>query len=64
MREQELKGLPKVPTGRRGPIGAFVAADLVRRDFSGDGPNKLWVTDITDQGGQDLLLCRARRLQP
>jgi len=26
----------------------FVAADLVRRDFTGDGPNKLWVTDITE----------------
>lgn len=48
MREQGLKGLPKPPTGRRGPLGAFVAADLVRRDFSGDRPNKLWVTDITE----------------
>lgn len=48
MREQGLKGLPKPPAGRRGPVGAFVAADLVRRDFSGDGPNKLWVTDITE----------------
>jgi putative transposase len=48
MREQGLKGLPKQPPGRRGPVGAFVAADLVRRDFSGDGPNKLWVTDITE----------------
>lgn len=48
MREQGLKGLPKPPTGRRGPIGAFVAADLVRRDFSGNGPNKLWVTQITE----------------
>ena len=48
MREQGLKGLPKSPTGRRGPVGAFVAADLVRRDFSEDGPNKLWVTDITE----------------
>jgi putative transposase len=29
MREQGLKGLPKPPAGRRGPLGAFVAADLV-----------------------------------
>jgi transposase InsO family protein len=48
MRERGLKGLPKPPAGRRGPIGAFVAADLVCRDFSEDGPNKLWVTDITE----------------
>lgn len=25
-----------------------MAADLVRRDISDDGPNKLWVTDITE----------------
>ena len=48
MREQGLKGLPKPSTGRRGLPGAFVAADLVCRDFSEDGPNKLWVTDITE----------------
>jgi len=48
MREQGLKGLPKRPRGRRGPLGAFVAADLVRRDFAGEGPNRLWVTDITE----------------
>jgi helix-turn-helix protein len=39
MRKQGLKGLPKRPAGRRGPIGAL-AADLVRRDFSEDGPDK------------------------
>ena len=48
MREQGRKGLPKPSTGRRGLPGAFVAADLVCRDFSEDGPNKLWVTDITE----------------
>ena len=48
MAEQGLEGLPKRPRRRRGPHGVFVAADLVQRDFTGDGPNKLWVTDITE----------------
>ena len=48
MREQGLKGLPKPPASTRPMLGAFVAADLVRRDFTGERPNKLWVTDITE----------------
>ncbi|MGW4735099.1 hypothetical protein ACWEQC_39145 [Streptomyces shenzhenensis] len=26
---------------------ADLAADLVQRDFTADGPNRLWVTDLT-----------------
>ena len=48
MVERGLKGLPRRTAARRGIHGAFIAADLVKRDFSGDGPNRLWVTDITE----------------
>jgi HTH-like domain len=37
MRGQGLKGLSKPPAGKQEPTRVFVAADLVRRDFSGDG---------------------------
>lgn len=48
MAEGGIKGLPKRASARKGPHGVFVAADLVGRDFAGEGPNKLWVTDITE----------------
>ena len=48
MREQGRKGLPKPSTGRARFPGVFVAAYLVRRDFSDDGPDKLRVTHITE----------------
>lgn len=48
MRELGIKGLPT----RRLPKGAKVAQvthlDLVRRVFRRDGPNQLWMTDITE----------------
>ena len=48
-----FKGLAKAADGQRGPTGTFVAADLVCRDFSGEGPNKLWVTDITEHPSRE-----------
>ncbi len=48
MREIGLKGLPT----RRLPKGAQLAQvtslDLVRREFGREGPNQLWMTDITE----------------
>jgi putative transposase len=49
MREQGLRGIrrgAKVFTTRP-DSSASRAADLVKRDFSADGPNRLWVTDLT-----------------
>ena len=49
MREQGIRGIrrgAKVFTTRPNN-GAARAADLVKRDFSADGPNRLWVTDLT-----------------
>ncbi|WP_351230141.1 IS3 family transposase [Streptomyces sp. NPDC002133] len=49
MRQAGLAGIsPRRGKGftRRDP-DADLAPDLVRRDFTADGPNRLWVTDLT-----------------
>ncbi|MYQ88234.1 IS3 family transposase, partial [Streptomyces sp. SID4936] len=49
MREAGLAGIsPRRGTGftRRDP-DADLAPDLVQRDFTANGPNRLWVTDLT-----------------
>jgi len=33
---------------RKGSWGPLTATDKVRRDFTADGPNRLWLTDITE----------------
>jgi len=49
MDEQGLKGLPRRKLRRSGPKSdAGVAKDLVRRQFESEGPNRLWLTDITE----------------
>jgi putative transposase len=48
MREQGISGLPKRRKGRRKLINKATSADLVNRDFNRDGPNMLWMTDITE----------------
>ena len=48
MRELGIKGLPtrRLPKGAR--IAQVTSLDLVRREFRRDGPNELWMTDITE----------------
>jgi transposase InsO family protein len=48
MRELGLKGLPtrRLPKGAR--VAKVTSLDLVRRVFRRDGPNQLWMTDITE----------------
>ncbi|WP_433731921.1 IS3 family transposase [Actinoplanes sp. CA-051413] len=45
--------------GKGGRPGPPVHDDLVRRDFSADGPNRLWLADITEHrtGEGKLYLC-------
>ncbi|MEU6707352.1 IS3 family transposase [Streptomyces wuyuanensis] len=45
--------------GRGGKAGPPVHDDLVRRDFTASGPNRLWLTDITEHATGDgkLYLC-------
>ncbi len=49
MRAAGLQGLHRRRRGRRpGLGGGVVEADLVNRAFTVTGPNKLWLTDITE----------------
>ncbi|GAA4301697.1 hypothetical protein GCM10023178_07410 [Actinomadura luteofluorescens] len=47
MQRAGLAGLPLRRRAKRVPAAATVT-DLVKRDFHRDGPNQLWVTDITE----------------
>ncbi|MGW2785053.1 IS3 family transposase [Streptomyces populi] len=48
--------------GRTRKAGPPVHDDLVRRDFTTDGPNRLWLTDITEHatGEGKLYLCAVK----
>jgi len=48
MGELGLKGLPtrRLPKGAR--MAQVTSLDLVRREFRREGPNQLWMTDITE----------------
>ncbi|WP_434743728.1 IS3 family transposase [Micromonospora sp. SH-82] len=45
--------------GKGGKVGPPVHDDLVRRDFTADGPNRLWLADITEHRTAEgkLYLC-------
>jgi transposase InsO family protein len=47
MRRAGLSGLPLRRRAKRVPAQKTVT-DLVKRQFTADGPNRLWVTDITE----------------
>jgi putative transposase len=49
MREKGLRGVSrrKWTTTTKKDWAAAVAPDLIKRDFAADGPNQLWVADIT-----------------
>jgi putative transposase len=67
MIELGLSGLPKHRKAKKTPNHPATSVDLVNRDFFRDGPNQLWMTDITEhpsQGRQAVLLCRPRCLVP
>ncbi len=48
--------------GKNAKAGPPVHDDLVRRDFTADGPNRLWLTDITEHatGEGKLYLCAVK----
>jgi len=48
--------------GKGGKVGPPVHDDLVRRDFTADGPNRLWLADITEHhtGEGKLYLCAVK----
>ncbi|MEU2875093.1 IS3 family transposase [Streptomyces sp. NPDC007070] len=48
--------------GKNARAGPPVHDDLVRRDFTADGPNRLWLTDITEHATSEgkLYLCAVK----
>ena len=48
MRRLGLYGLPKRRLPRGARVGKASSLDLVHRRFSADGPDRLWMTDITE----------------
>jgi hypothetical protein len=52
MRRAGLAGLPLRRQAKRVPAATDVE-DLVRRDFRREGPNQLWVTDITEHSTRE-----------
>jgi len=48
MREQGISGLPRRRRGRPNMVNRATTEDLVKRDFAREGPNQLWMTDITE----------------
>jgi putative transposase len=59
MREAGLQGIYR-RRGRRNLVNAATEEDLVRRQFAADGPDRLWLTDITEHPAADgKLYCAA-----
>jgi putative transposase len=54
-----LTGGACVARSKNGTVGPPVHDDLVERDFTAEGPNKLWLGDITEHrtGEGKLYLC-------
>lgn len=48
MREQTIAGLPARRRYKRSDSNRYTSEDLVNRSFGRDGPNQLWMTDITE----------------
>jgi putative transposase len=48
MRRLGIYGLPKRRLPRGAKVGKPTSLDLVRRRFTADGPDRLWMTDITE----------------
>ena len=48
MRELDIAGLPSRRRRKRILAQQVTTEDLVHRDFHRDGPNQLWMTDITE----------------
>ncbi len=48
MREQDIAGLPARRRYKRSDSNRYTSEDLVNRSVRRDGPNQLWMTDITE----------------
>jgi transposase InsO family protein len=60
MRRLGIYGLPKRRLPRGARVGKASSLDLVRRRFSAEGPDRLWMTDITEHPtGEGKIYCCA-----
>ena len=50
----------KKRSSKKGKVGAPSYDDLVRRNFTADAPNKLWLTDITEHWTDECKLYLVR----
>lgn len=48
MREQGIAGLPARRRYKRSDTNRYTSTDFVNGSFDRDGPNQLWMTDITE----------------
>lgn len=48
IREQRIAEVPRVRVFRNPLADKRMDADLVKRVFTADGPNRLWLTDVTE----------------
>ncbi len=48
MQQRQIAGLPARRRYKRSGSNRYTSSDLVNRDFTRDGPNQLWMTDITE----------------
>ncbi|WP_196884728.1 IS3 family transposase [Arthrobacter sp. CAN_A214] len=48
MIEHEIAGVPRAGAFRHALVDKRTDADLVNRIFTTDGPNRLWLTDVTE----------------
>ena len=53
MRRLGIYGLPKRRLPRGAKVGKPNSLDLVRRRFKADGPDRLWMTDITEHSTRE-----------
>lgn len=53
MRELGISGLPQRRKGKKNLINRATTVDLVKRDFGRDGPDLLWMTDITEHATRE-----------
>jgi putative transposase len=59
MRDDGLQGIYR-RRGRRNLVNAATEEDLVRRQFTADAPDRLWLTDITEHpAGDGKIYCAA-----
>jgi putative transposase len=63
MRELGIKGLPGPKKGKKNLVNQATEEDLVKRNFTVDRPNVLWLTDITEHPTSEGKVYCSRRTE-